>query len=58
MQTSTGSTTPKCSLPHHNTSTPLQTTQAQNVTINLGSELENIKRRKVHQMNATEQLKL
>lgn len=29
-------------LPHHSTSAPLQTTQAQNVTINLGSELEKL----------------
>ena len=29
-------------LPRHNTSAPLQTTQAQNVTINLGSELEKL----------------
>lgn len=31
-------------LPHQNTSAPLQTTQAQNVTINLGSELEKLQR--------------
>ena len=29
-------------LPHQNTSTPLQTKQAQNVTINLGSELQKL----------------